>query len=160
MYLQLENALSRKIKKRRIIFGSLSAFFFVILIVFLTLYFSSAETTVTGYGPIEYRSVHYNDNFLWGVMFGVFGFIYSVVFFIMDLIHCKYITVEVNGDYITFYRAMGHVSLYVNGVEKDRISFFRYYLEAPLSDGTMVNVAVGKWSAHMTFTNGHHAMDI
>ena len=37
---------------------------------------------------------------------------------------------------------------------------FGYYLEAPLSDRTKVNVALGKWSAHFTFENGHPSIDV
>jgi prefoldin subunit 5 len=34
-----------------------------------------------------------------------------------------------------------------------------YYLEAKLSDKTRVTVSIGKWSAHMTFSNGRSPID-
>ncbi len=159
-YLELENELKQRIKKRRVILGTISAVFLVLLIVFWILYLTSGEVTVTGWGPFEYRSVTYNENLKWGMMVGLVGFIYSIIFFILDLICSKFITVEVNADHITFYRGLGHVRLYVNGELKDGLSLFKYYLEAPLSDGSRVNVSVGRWSAHMTFTNGHSAIDV
>ena len=52
------------------------------------------------------------------------------------------------------------MDLYINGEYKDGLLLFGYHLEATLSDGTKVNVAIGKWSAHMTFSNGHPPIDL
>jgi hypothetical protein len=113
-----------------------------------------------GFGPIKHQSVTYNRNFTWGILVGVFGLTFLGIFLISDCIFSQAITFETGGDYITFYRGIAHINLYVNGEYKDGLSLYGYYLEAALSDNTRVNVALGKWSAPFTFTNGHPPIDV
>lgn len=159
-YIALENALRSRMRKRRIIEVILCAVFLIIAVVFKTLYDQSKVVEEIGWGPFAYQSVTYNNDFLWGIMLGLLGFILSIIFLITDFVFSKLATMEVSGDYITFYRGLAHINLYVNGEYKDGLSLFGYYLEASLSDGTKVNVALGKWSAHLTFSNGHQPIDI
>ena len=105
-------------------------------------------------------NVTYNYNFSWGILIGALGFIPSVIFLIGDFIFAKLATFEVNGESITFYRGLLHNNIYVNGELKDSLTLFGYYLEAPLLDGSKVNVALGKWSVHITFSNGHNPIDL
>lgn len=158
-HLELEKRLKAHIRKRRIIEAALSAVFLIILIVFAVLYEQSKTVEEIAWGPITNQSVTYNKDFLWGIMVGVLGYIPFVIFLIADFIFPKIVTFEINSDYITFYRGLIHTNLYINGELNDSITF-GYYLEATLSDRTKVNVALGKWSAHFTFTNGHPPIDV
>jgi len=158
-HLELEKRLKAHIRKRRIIEAALSAVFLIILIVFAVLYEQSKTVEEIAWGPITHQSVTYNKDFLWGIMVGVLGYIPFVIFLIADFIFPKIVTFEINDDYITFYRGLIHTNLYINGELNDSITF-GYYLEATLSDRTKVNVALGKWSAHFTFTNGHPPIDV
>ena len=156
---ELENELKKRIRKRRIGSAVLSIVFLTIIIVFGVLYAQSKVVEEIGFGPIKHQSVTYNRNFTWGILVGVLGLTFSGIFLIADCIFSQAITFETGGDYITFYRGFVHTNLYVNGEERDNISF-GYHLEAKLSDGTKVNVALGKWSAHFTFSNGRSPIDI
>lgn len=158
-HVDLENQLRAHIKKRRIIAASISATFLSVLIVFSILYNQSKVVNELGWGPIKNQSVTYNYNLTWGIMVGVLGLIPALITFLADYMFSKLATFEINGDHITFYRSIVHTALYINGAEKDRISL-GYYLEATLSDKSKVNVALGKWSAHITFSNGHPPIDV
>ena len=158
-YLELEQELRARIKKRRMIEAVLSLVCLIILIVFAVLYEQSKVVEEIEWGPITHQSVTYNTDFLWGIMVGACGFVISIIFLIADCIFSKLIIFEVKGDYITFYRGMVHTNLYVNGEQKDGITY-GYYLEATLSDRTKINVALGKWSAHITFSDGHPSIDV
>ncbi len=159
-HIELESRLRQRIKIRRLSLGIATAVFLAVFLIFFIAYYLSGEVTVTGWGPFEYRSVEYNDSYLWGVLLGLVVFINSIILFIIDLVSSKFKTVEISGEYITFYRGLIHVSLYINGERADSLSFFNYYLEASLKNGIKVNVAVGKWSAHMSFTNGYPPIDL
>lgn len=158
-HITLENELKKRIKKRRIIIASVCALFFVIAMIFMIAYDGSREIEEIGGGIITYRSVTYNQNFAWGVLIGWLLFTPLIVILITDLIFSKSVTVTVGEDHITFYRGLAHTTLYVNGEYKDGLSY-GYHMEAPLSDGSKVYVALGKWSAHLTFSNGHPPIDI
>jgi amino acid transporter len=158
-HITLENELKNRIKKRRIIIASVCALFFLIAIIFMIAYDGSREIKEIGEGIISYRTVTYNHDFAWGILIGWLLFSPLIVILIADLIFSKTVTVKVGEDHITFYRGLAHTSLYVNGEYKDGLSY-GYHLEAPLSDGTKVYVALGKWSAHLTFSNGHPPIDI
>lgn len=158
-HITLENELKKRIRKRRIIIASVCAFFFVIALIFMVAYDQSREIEEIGGGIISYRTVTHNHDFAWGILIGWLLFSPLIVILIADLIFSKSVTVKVGEDHITFYRGLAHTSLYVNGEYKDGLSY-GYHLEAPLSDGTKVYVALGKWSAHLTFSNGHPPIDI
>lgn len=159
-HIELENELKTRIRKRRITEAILTLFFLVIIVVFYALYEQSAVVEEIGFGPVKHQTVTYNTDFLWGVFIGFFGLTPSVIFLIADLISSKFVTFEISGDYVTFYRGIFGTDLYVNGEYKDGLFLFGYYLETTLSDGTKINAALGKWSAHLTFSNGHPPMDI
>ena len=159
-HIALEAKLRKRIKKRRIIEAVLSVVFFVILIAFIILYEQSRVVEEVGWGPIKYQNVSYNYVFSWGILVGALGFVPAIISLVCDFVFGKLATFEVNGDFITFYRGFLHNNLYINGELKDSLTLFGYYLEAPLSDGTKVNVALGKWSAHMTFSNGHAPIEV
>jgi len=159
-HIELENELKAFIRKRRIIESILGVVFLIIAIGFSVAREQSKNIEEIGWGPFRYQSVTYNENFQWGIMVGVFGVVIFATLLIADLIYSKVITVEVNGDYITLYRGSIHTNLYVNGEFKDGIVIIGYYLAATLSDNTKVNVALGRWTAHMSFANGHPPIDV
>ena len=158
-HIELENELNCHIRKRRIISCVIGAVFLVIAIVFSVAYVQSRTVNEIDLGPINYEIVTYNHDLAFGILIGWLGLLPCVALIILDRIRSKPITVNVGGDYITLYRGLLSVNLYVNGEYKDGLSF-GYHLEAPLSDGSRVSVALGKWSAYMTFSNGHPSIKI
>ena len=158
-HIELENELRARMKRRRIIEGVLSLIFLIVTIVFAVLYGQSMVVEEISIGPIKHQTVTYNHNFTWGILVGALGLVNAGICWICDLLFTKLETVQINGDFLTFYRGILHTNLYVNGEQKAGAAG-GYYLEATLSDGTKVNVALGKWSAHMTFSNGHPPIDV
>jgi len=158
-HLDLENELRAHVKKRRIILGIICAIFFVIAISFTIAYEQSKVIEEIDYFFGKHQSVSYNKNLLWGIMIGWVILIPLVIVLIGDFIFTKIATVKVGENYITLYRGLLHTNLYVNGEYKNGL-IFGYYLECSLPDGTKVNASLGKWSAHLTFTNGYPAVDV
>lgn len=156
---ELERELKMRMRKGRIIEAILCAAFLAMIIGFSVARERSKVVTEIGWGPISHQSVTYNESFQWGIIVGVLGLIICTIYLIGDFVFSKLNTVEVNGDYITLYRGALHTNLYVNGEYKDGLAV-GYHLEASLSDKSKVNVALGKWSAHLTFTNGHSPIDV
>ena len=154
-HLELEKELTAKIKKRRLIEGGVTAILFALGILFAVLYENSKvyeESFLGGYWVKESNIVFYwfmAGCFMAAAIFAIFLFV--------DFLHSNFRTVEYHGGYITFYRGLLKSYLYFNGELKG--SSAGYYLEANITAGTKVTVAIGKWSAHMTFSNGHHPID-
>ncbi len=158
-HIELENKLKKRIKNRRIIEAVLSVVFLIIAIVFTSLRDGSRTVEVIGQPPFVYESVSYNDDYVLGMAAGYLGLMWCVIFLIMDLLFVKLETVEVGRDYITFYKGILRPSLYVNG-SNEGLSWGSHYLEIPLSDGTRATASLGKWSVHLTFSNGHPPIDL
>ncbi len=136
--------------------------FIVIGIIFSVLYEQSKvveEITSEGIlaGVFTYQSVTYNENLTWGIVLGFAGAVFPASFLLADCMSSKFETVEVFGAHITLYRGFLRNYLYENG--ECIASGTDYYLEAALSDRTKVTVSFGKWSAHMTFSNGRSPID-
>ena len=158
-HIELEKELNAHIRKRRIVEAVLGVVFLVIGITCNVLREESRVVEEIGEGIFTYQYVTYNNDFLWGIMVGIMGFIPSVLFLIADILCSKVISFRINRDVLTYYRGFVHTKLYVNGEEKGSIAY-GYYFEAPLSDGTKVTVMRGKWSAHLVFSNGHSPIDV
>jgi len=159
-HLTLEEELWRKVNKRRIINAAVGTVALAVVIGCWFAYESSKVVEQIGSGFLSYQHVTYNTNWLWGIFVGVFPLIYAVIFLICDFLFTIIASIEVNGSFVTLYRGFSQVNLYVDGVCKDSLFLFGYYLEASLPDGTKVNAALGKWSAHLTFSNGYPAVDM
>ena len=158
-HIQLEEQLRARIKKRRGAILLCSALCLGIAILFAILYAQSRTVTVIGEGRFQYQSVTYNYGLAFGIGFGLLGLVPCASFLLVDHLCSTVVTFEVSGDHVTLYRGFIHNNLYVNGECKDSVCN-GYHLEAPLSDGTKVNAALGKWSAHLTFSNGHPPIDV
>ena len=158
-HIELEKKLNAHIRKRRIVEAVLGVVFLVIGITCNVLREESRVVEEIGEGIFTYQYVTYNNDFLWGIMVGIMGFIPSVLFLLVDLLCSKVVTFQINRDMLTFYRGLIHTKLYVNGEEKGGISS-GYYFEATLSDGSKVTVMRGKYTAHLVFSNGHPPIDV
>ncbi len=159
-HLTLEQELWQEVKKRRMINAAICMVSLAVVIGCWIAYESSKVIEQIGSGFLSYQHVTYNTNWLWGILIGVLPLIYTVIFLICDFLFTIIASIEVNGSFVTLYRGFSHVNLYVNGVCKDSLFLFGYHMEATLPDGTKVNAALGKWSAHLTFSNGYPAVDI
>ena len=157
-HVTLENELRNRMKKRWIIETVISAVFLIIAVAFTVAYENSLVVEEKDWGFVTHKAVTYNTDLTWGILVGWLGFVPSMIFLIGDRLFCKLVTHEVGGYYLTLYRGMHHNNLYVNGECKDSSS--GYYLETTLPDRTKVTVSLGKWSAHISFSNGHPSIDV
>ncbi len=157
--LKKEEELKKRAKKIRIIMGVIIAVFFIVFIVFSVLYNGSRTVEIVDYGFLEREEVSYNEAYNIGSIFCFFVFMLTSLYLIMDLIYSRLTTVEMNGNYVTYYKGLVHNKLYINGEYKDGFAGVGYYLEATLPDMTRVTVSIGRNSAHMSFSNGR-SLDI
>lgn len=156
---EIVKELRRHIAIRRIIVAALCVIFLVTFITFCILREQSKVVEEIGWGPIKHQLVTYNDNLSFGILVGVLGFVISIIFLLADFIFSRLEVFEIGEDSLAFYRGILHTNIYVNG-ELGSSIILGYHLEAVLSDGSIVNAALGKWSAHLTFTNGHPPIDV
>ena len=153
-HLELEKELTAKIRKRRIIECGVTAGLFAFAILFAVLYENSKVYKESFLGNLVTDS---NIVFYWFMAVCFMAAVLCAIILFVDFLYSNFRTVEYHGGYITFYRGMSKCYLYFNGELKG--SSAGYYLEANLTAGTKVTVAIGKWSAHMTFSSGHSPID-
>ena len=153
-HLELEKELTAKIRKRRIIECGVTAGLLAFAILFAVLYENSKVYKESFLGDLVTDS---NIVFYWFMAVCFMAAAICAIFLFVDFLHSNFRTVEYHGGYITFYRGMFKCYLYFNGELKG--SSAGYYLEANLTGGTKVTVSIGRWSAHMTFSNGRSPID-
>jgi len=156
----LEAYLKKRIQKRRITESLFCLGSLAVMVLFIVLYALSKEVTEIESVFGTYQTVMYNPDFIYGIGFGLMALTVFTTILICDLLGSKLHTLEVGGAAVTLYRGLFHTKLYVNGTLADSLTFSGYHMEALLPDGSKVNVALGKWSAHLTFSNGAEAVDV
>ena len=155
-----EQELWRKTKKQRLIHGVICAISFAIVIICWSAYENSKVVKEIVAGYLRYPAVTYNYNWLWGIAIGVLPLIYAAIALFCDFLFTIIASVEINSNFVTLYRGLFHVNLYINGKCQDSLTLFGYHLQATLPDGTKVYAALGKWSARLTFSNGYPPVDL
>lgn len=161
--MKIEELLQRlhvRIRRRRIIETALTACGLAAMILFFVLRESTKLVTEQDFGfGIVRQSVTYQEH--WGILilFAVWFFCISGIFLACDFLLTRLRTVEVAGCLITLYHGLAHTYLYVDGEQKDGGCLVGHHLEAPIPGGT-VYVSLGKWSAYMTFSNGHPPVEL
>lgn len=158
MELSLEAQLKRHIRRRRITEALLCLLFLAIAIGFTVAYENSRFVDEIDFGFYTHQSVSYNYDLIFGILAGGMGLLVCGAFLLVDLLCCKLASFQIGNDLLIFYSGFTRPTLYVNGTAHRAQQ--PHYLEAPLSDGSRAIVSLGKWSSHISFTNGHPAVDI
>ena len=148
-HLELEKELTAKIRKRRLIECGVTAGLFAFAILFAVLYENSKVYKESFLGDLVTDS---NIVFYWFMAVCFMAAAFCAIIPIIDLLYSKFETFEACGGYITLYRGMLKNYLYFNGELKAAAA--GYYLEAKLPGGTKVTVSFGRWSAHISFSDG------
>ena len=159
-YLELERELNRRIQKRRRMTAVICVISVIVMIAFAVAYEQSRTVKEVGEGIFHYTSITYNYNLGFGILAGALVLIPAALCLITDRLFCRVATVEVGGHHVTLYRGPVDTKLYIDGECVDELFLFGYYLEGTLQGGAKVNVALGKWSAHITFSNGWPSVDV
>ena len=110
-HIELEKELNAHIRKRRIVEAVLGVVFLIIGVTFHVLREESRVVEIIGEGIFTYQYVTYNNDFLWGIVVGIMGFIPSVLFLFADLLCSKVVTFQINRDILTFYRGFIHEAI-------------------------------------------------
>lgn len=159
---ELEKNLRKNLIIRRVIMAALIVVFATIAIVFHSLREASREVTVHGSGIFTYETVTYNNDYVFGVVIGVWGAVMTPVILLLDLAFSRFATAEVNGNYITVYRGMFRCIVYLNGDEADRL-FHERVIELRLPDGVKATVAFYRGAlslAHISFSDNNPSVDL
>lgn len=158
MELSLEEQLKRHARKRRLTEALLCLFFLAVTIGFSVAYEKSRVVEETDFGFYTHQSVSYNYDLIFGILAGGMGLLVCGCFLVVDLLCCRLASFQMGDDRLIFYSGFTRPTLYVNCTAHHAQR--NHYLEAPLSDGSRAIVSIGKWSSHISFTNGHPAVDI
>ncbi len=156
----LEQALRTRIKRRRYLLWGILALCLALSIILTALYAGSRTVAELDYGFGAYEIVSHNHDL--GLFAGLSWLLPVIVGIVLlgDYLLTRLHVVEKDGCAITLYRGLVHTYLYVDGEQRDGGLLVGYHLEAPLPDGTRVHVALGKWSAYMTFSDNHPPVDL
>lgn len=156
----LEQALRTRIKRRRCILWVITALSLTSSIILTALYAGSRTMAELDYGFGAYEIVSYNHDL--GLLAGLSWLlpVMAGILLLGDYLLTRLHVVDKDGCVITLYRGLTHTYLYVDGEQRDGGILVGYHLEAPLPDGTRVHVALGKWSAYMTFSGGHLPVEL
>ena len=157
-YIELEKRLKRRKNLTCLVLGVLLAVFLAVGVVFSVLYNNSREEVNLGGQFLPYTQVTYNSNYAIVMCIGYILFIFCLIFFVVALLG-RVDTIKVGESFVTLYRGLDGIALYVNGELQDKITFVGYYLEGKLKDGSIVHVSLGNFSARLTFSNGHDPFD-
>lgn len=113
---ELEKKLSGRALARRLIAGGIAIVFIGLFIVFYNLWQA-------------------DDFYVPHLSLSLAAAIVSPVFFVFDLIYCRYRTTQKDGRWITVYRGMAYQIVYVGGKEAGRImqSHFENVIEVWVS---------------------------
>ena len=98
--LALEKELSRKKRKRMIIWSALDLIFLSLLITFFILYASSKQVEIIGGFIFYYEFVTYNYDYLFIALWLLFPTVILFVITLADLIGSQYRSIKIEGDYI------------------------------------------------------------
>lgn len=139
---QLEKTFKQKIRKGRLISLAIFIAFMALGIV------SSAFCSMDRF------------ELIYGIIFG-FAIAFTVgIVLLVDIASLRYKSIDIDDCFVTFYRAMFGAYLYVDGELKDSVYMWGYCLEARIPNGTKVIVSLGRYSARMSFSQGHDSLDI
>ncbi len=162
-YKALEDALRRKLLRRRIILGVLTLVFFILGVVCSSLREATREVIVHDYGFFTRDEIVYNNAYVPFIVIGFMGAFTTFILCVTDLLSCRYETIEVNGYYLTVYRGAIGNYVYVDGEEKDSLIMYGHYIEISLPDRTVVNLAFARsmleW-CHISFSDGRKSIDL
>jgi len=147
----------------RCLWGILTLLFIGIGITFTILYENSRIVTETDYGILGIiTTTTYNYNFIIGMVPSWVLAFYCALIFVMSFFLFKTKSVSVGDDDIVLYGGFIKCEMYINGTFQDKIAtrFNKGYLEGKLSDGSTVTESVSWHGYHLTFSNGHEAIDL
>ncbi len=161
---KLENELTKKIRKRRIIIGSVFIVFLVIGILFIVLRESSKEIIIHG-DIFKWEQVVYKHDYLFFILTGFLGAVFAFCVLFGDFLGSRFETTKVNGHYLTIYRGIFESIVYINGEEKERlvITNFSNVIETKLPDGVKVIIAFSRsvlFTAHISFSDNNKSIEI
>ena len=142
-YIDLENQLSQKRRKTRIILALCVVISLVLFFFGIGMREASKEVTVHDYVFFQRESVTYNNNWFLLILPAIIAFIYLSAFLIVDLVLCHFKTFEKDNQHITVYRGMSRSVVYVDGNEVGKIEplSYEYVIETKLLSGVKVIIS-------------------
>jgi hypothetical protein len=161
---RLESELSQKKRNRKIIRWAMFLLFATLIIVFSVLFKNSKEIVIIGeYVPVELEK--YNYGYLTGIIFSVFGLIFSIVLLVIDYLFCRFGTVEANGHYVTVFKKYTGNVVYVNGEFNNKFHMIsiKLFYNVKLPNDVTVKITF-LWPplrlAHFSFTDGTPSIEL
>lgn len=166
---ELTNQLEKKLSKtqiiRRVIEAIIYIVFLVLGIVCYILREESKKVIIHDEAIFTWKEVIYNNNYIAGIVVGLFVSFFFFIFFIMDLLAGRFATTNANGHFITVYKGMTSCFVYINGEKKGKLGFFCFncVVETKLPDGVKVVVSFSRsifTIAHISYSDNNPSVDI
>ncbi|MFA6796743.1 MAG: hypothetical protein WCR63_04165 [Bacilli bacterium] len=147
----------------RCLWGILTIVSIGVGITFTILYENSKIVTETDYGILGIiTTTTYNYDFIIGIVLGWALAFWCALIFVISFSLFKTKRVSVGNDDIVLYGGFIKCEMYINDTFQDMIAtrFNKGYLEGKLSDGSKVTGSVSWHGYHLSFSNGHEAIDL
>ncbi len=164
---EFEKQLRKKDRYRRLIEGVLTGVLLAVGILFWYLRESTKEVILhEGFYFIPgWEEVNYNDNYVPFILLGFLGAFCIGVFWLIDLMMCRFATIQKDLHQITIYRGMLHEIVYVDGAEKGRIEPFSFtnVAEVRLANNVKVTVSFQRGIfhiAHVSFSDDTPSIEV
>ncbi len=158
----LEQKIMYKIRRCRILLGSVVGILFVFFIVFLGLYYDSYQLETIGSGFLAIEKESYNHAYAIISVLCLFASFWAGAFWLGSFA-CRCVSTKCNADTILVHRGLFSNHLYINEMEADQMVplSFKYFMEGALSDGTKITVVLGRWwSVHISYSNGQPSLEL
>lgn len=155
---QLENELTRKMRRRRCIEGGICLLFAILAVVSVSLREASKQVEKDIFG---FTYVSYNEAFDIPIILGIFGAVVAGVTLFVDFIESRWRTVEKDGFFITVYESLGAWYTYLDGNEIERKDALYTEFRLPNGVKVTVNYLRGVWSlARITYSDNTPSIEI
>ncbi len=162
-----EKQLSKRIRIRRLVLTAVTLVLLTVSIVCFILLKSSGQLVVTD----ESLSITIQDegsSSVWQVFLLAFGFvcaIFSLSVLLVDFLYSRFKTVYHGPHFITIYRGLLVNSIFVDGVETDRLGLlsFTNVIATRLPDKVRITVTFSTsilWLAHVSFSDQSTSLEI
>ena len=149
---RLEKNIARYLRKRRIIQFVVSCLLIVVLVLSMIGIDNISDSAFYGL-------------FMFGMIVGLFGAIFGFSFLLTDLLYCRCATNKVNGYYVTAYKGMFSLIVYIDGEEKEKMAFIGYnhVIDTRLPDGVKMCISFSRSFlsiCHISFSDNNSSIDL
>lgn len=155
---RFEIQLREKSLKRRVLEGAATLVFLALGIVYLHTGREIIYHEGTWFFP-GWEEVRYSTAYVLLIAFSFLGAVIAGSVLVVDLMMCRFESIQKDLHRITLYRGPLHCIVYVDGTEKGRLAPFSFHsvVETKLADNVKITISFQRgmmYIAHVSFSDG------